>query len=526
MSWIVNHTTETCYSYKSCIFCRPAVVRHHSLLHEHSDSTPSQSTNANNQSQINQGAGPSNQRRNYHISCHSDRTKLLGTAQVRIVNQQGFSINVRVLIDPCSEDNYITATTVQLLHLVKHQEPSSVSVLGDEVSTECPYRVNFKIQSLLGDFETITSAAIVKKITSELPSEYIPSVDCGHLNTLALADPNYNHPGEVHILLGSCFDAEVIRPGMKKFGAYVYAQNTGLGWIIRGRTGVPKSNSSNVVFLTKRTENALTEQLKKFWDLEEIPGQKPEHPEDTQCESIFLNSISQRSDGHLTVDLPFRHVDQPVLGPSREIAMKRHLNLEKRLELNPHLKEEYHKTMRDYIDSGHMKVADPTDRKGKEFFCPHHPVFKISSTTTKVRVVFDASCKTEDGSSLNDYLLTGPKLQTDIRDILFKWRNYKFALTADIAKMYRMFFVNEKHHAYQKILWRFDPKDPVTEYSLCTVTFGTSSAPYLAIRMLLYVAEINRNKPEFQFAVEALENEFYVDDFISGAHSMTDALKK
>lgn len=92
--------------------------------------------------------------------------------------------------------------------------------------------------------------------------------------------------------------------------------------------------------------------------------------------------------------------------------------------------------------------------------------------------------------------------------------------------MYRMFFVNDKHHAYQKILWRFDPKDPVTEYSLCTVTFGTSSAPYLAIRMLLYIAEINRNQTELQLAVEALENEFYVDDFISGAHSTTDAVRK
>lgn len=167
------------------------------------------------------------------------------------MNHQGFSIKVRILVDPCSEDNYITASTVQLLQLVKYSEPSSVSVIGDKVATECPYRVNFKIKSMMGEFESVTSAAIVRKITAELPSEYIPASDCGHLNYLPLADPNYNQPGEIH-LLGSCFDAEIIRPGLKKFGTHVYAQNTELGWIIRGRTSATKNNTSNIVFFDKK----------------------------------------------------------------------------------------------------------------------------------------------------------------------------------------------------------------------------------------------------------------------------------
>lgn len=526
----INHSPESCYSFKSCIFCKPQVVRHHSLLHEQVQSNQAHSQMSNppgpsGQAQSQTGSQPIG--RNFHLSCHTDRTKLLGTAQAQIVNHQGFSINVRILVDPCSEDNYMSASTAQLLQLVKHKEPSSVSVLGDEVTTECPYRVNFKIKSLKSEFETTTSAAIVRKITSELPSEYIPSSDCGFLNYLPLSDPNYNQPGEIHLLLGSCFDAEIIRPGLKKFGTHVYAQNTELGWIIRGRTSAVKANPSNLVLLTKKTdETVLTEQIKKFWELEEIPGESPEHPDDVRCEELFLSSIEQKEDGHLSIDLPFRHDEQPVMGPSREIALKRFLNLEKKLSTNEELKTEYHRTMQEYIQSGHMKVADQRNAEGREYFLPHHAVFKESSTTTKVRVVFDASCRTEDGTSLNDRLLTGPKLQTDIRDILFNWRKFRFALTADIAKMYRMFYVNEKHHSYQKILWRFNETDPITDYSLCTVTFGTSSAPYLAIRMLHYIAEINQSKAEFSLAVEALKSEFYVDDFISGAHSLTDAINK
>uniref|UniRef100_A0A1B0DP93 Peptidase aspartic putative domain-containing protein n=1 Tax=Phlebotomus papatasi TaxID=29031 RepID=A0A1B0DP93_PHLPP len=38
------------------------------------------------------------------------------------------------------------------------------------------------------------------------------------------------------------------------------------------------------------------------------------------------------------------------------------------------------------------------------FYLPHHAVFKADSSTTKTRVVFDASCKTTSGVSLNQIL--------------------------------------------------------------------------------------------------------------------------
>ena len=54
-----------------------------------------------------------------------------------------------------------------------------------------------------------------------------------------------------------------------------------------------------------------------------------------------------------------------------------------------------------------------------------------------MRVVFDASAKTTTGFSLFDRLLVGPKLQDDLFNILVRFRFFKIALSADVAKMYR-----------------------------------------------------------------------------------------
>ena len=48
------------------------------------------------------------------------------------------------------------------------------------------------------------------------------------------------------------------------------------------------------------------------------------------------------------------------------------------------------------------------------FHLPHHSVFKLESTTTKLRVVFDGSTKTSNGNSLSDVLTTSTTAQEDL----------------------------------------------------------------------------------------------------------------
>jgi len=67
--------------------------------------------------------------------------------------------------------------------------------------------------------------------------------------------------------------------------------------------------------------------------------------------------------------------------------------------------------MQDYLDSGLMSYVDNTEViDNTSFYKPHHGVVKPGNTTTKLRVVYDASAISSNGKSLNDYLFMGPKL--------------------------------------------------------------------------------------------------------------------
>ena len=74
------------------------------------------------------------------------------------------------------------------------------------------------------------------------------------------------------------------------------------------------------------------------------------------------------------------------------------------------------------LELDHMSQIRNDSDDENAYFLPHHPVFKASSSTAKVRVVFDGSAKTSSGYSLNDILCVGPIVQDDLLDIILHTR--------------------------------------------------------------------------------------------------------
>lgn len=118
------------------------------------------------------------------------------------------------------------------------------------------------------------------------------------------------------------------------------------------------------------------------------------------------------------------------------MATKRFLRLENKLGSFPEMKQQYVDFITEYIELGHCKVISEIDDRETNFM-PHHCVLKPTSSTTRLRVVFDASAQPSTGVSLNDMLMIGPVIQDDLFSIILRFRTLKYVFTADISKMYR-----------------------------------------------------------------------------------------
>ncbi|XP_071581643.1 uncharacterized protein [Temnothorax nylanderi] len=174
---------------------------------------------------------------------------------------------------------------------------------------------------------------------------------------------------------------------------------------------------------------------------------------------------------------------------------------------------------------GHMEAVRADKRpRYPPVYIPHHFVLRESSTTTKLRVVFNASSKSDDKTALNDFLMAGPKLQQDIAAIILRWRLFRYVYMADIAKMFRQILVHRDDADFQRILWRPPKSLLILLYRLLTVTYGQKASPFLALCSLLQLAR-DEGK-HFPDAVSIIEESTYVDDVLFGADDILSLLEK
>ncbi|GFT52182.1 integrase catalytic domain-containing protein [Trichonephila clavipes] len=267
----------------------------------------------------------------------------------------------------------------------------------------------------------------------------------------------------------------------------------------------------------------LTINLKQFWELEEIPNVKDKllTSEEQFVETHFQNTYACNSDGRFVVKLPF-YKSNSELGDSKPAAISRLLAMERKFKNNPDFEKQYKEFMNEYESLGHMSLVNSRSHTSKDQnFLPHHAVIKPSSPTTKLRVVFDASCKTTNGTSLNSLLGVGPKLQRDIFEILLNFRIPRIVFTADIEKMYRQILVADEDQKYQQILWRNNSSENIRTYKLKTVTYGLASASFLATRCIKQIALDDKDNPNLS---RVLQEDIYMDDLLSGADTPNNAI--
>ena len=142
--------------------------------------------------------------------------------------------------------------------------------------------------------------------------------------------------------------------------------------------------------------------------------------------------------------------------------------------------------VQEYFDLGHAEQVPDQDMSkvpSSVVYMPMHSVIKESSTTTKLRVVLDASAKSSTGISLNDTLQVGPTIYPSLTDILIRFRSFKIALSSDISKKYRAIELSLSDRDLHRFVWRRDSFTPLSDYQMTRITFGVAASAFAALEL-------------------------------------------
>lgn len=504
-----GHFSKQC---KSLNKCRKYQKHHHTLIHSDKKENTDQSTPIVSS---NTAAGVTS-------------NTLLMTCQVIVKSLDGSSIRARALLDSASSTSFVSERLVQNLCLPRTRQDVHISGIAG-LSHHSPLQsvATFNVSSTYSPSKSFNiTAVVIPRVTCDLPIKpiYFDS-RWTHLSDLSLADPDFGRPGTIDILLGVDVYADVLLQGRRcgPSGTPV-AFETQFGWVLAGRTG---SHVYSHLSVTSHHVSVTSgdDLLRKFWEIEENPkSQSSLSVEERSVVEHFNKNHTRTESGRFIVPLPKRPESKP-LGESRSQAVRQFMSLERSLHLKNQF-QEFSAVVEEYFEMDHAELVPVVDLQklpDKVFYLPMHAVRKEHSTTTKLRVVFDASAKSATGVSLNDLLLVGPTVHPPLVDILLRFRSHRVALTADVSKMYRAVELTPPDRDLHRFVWRKSPDEPLRDYRMTRVTFGVSASSFAANMSMKQNALDFAS--EFPQAVKAVEDSFYVDDSLTGADSVHDAIK-
>ncbi|GIY76854.1 uncharacterized protein LOC103569155 [Caerostris darwini] len=176
-----------------------------------------------------------------------------------------------------------------------------------------------------------------------------------------------------------------------------------------------------------------------------------------------------------------------------------------RFTKNQALCNEYYKFMENYLKLGHMEVIPEKEidvPANSSFHLPHHPV--PNKKGDKFCVVLDGSVKFSTDVFLNDKLMVGPQLQTDLTTLLIRFRMQKIAMPADIEKVFRQIVL--KNLDFQRVVFYGSPFKPIQDFRLTRIAYDNASASYIAMKYLQQLA-IQEAQP-FHWLLKHFSNTF------------------
>jgi hypothetical protein len=219
---------------------------------------------------------------------------------------------------------------------------------------------------------------VLPHITSNTPASKLNITTWNIPKDIKLADPYFNQPAAIDMLIGADLFYELFLPNRKTKPGHPVLQDTVLRWIVSGRTpAVSNSDAKQHTFLLHENDR-LEHSLNRFWEVESVePSIMP--PEQQAGEQHFITHALQRGNGRFIVSLPLKA--QPnQLGTFRCSTERRQKPSEHKIHRN---------LMKKHEELAHREPVN--SRRGrKTSYCLHHPVLKETSSATRTRIVCNA----------------------------------------------------------------------------------------------------------------------------------------
>ena len=297
------------------------------------------------------------------------------------------------------------------------------------------------------------------------------------------------------------------------------AVKTRLGWVLSGPLQGEKLNSMNcsvnfcidAISPLANEKHDLDLKVNRLWDLDSLGIREADKVHEHVLDNITFNGT------RYSVRLPWKMGHQPL--PSNyNISVQRLKSQVKKLESSPDIYTKYNEIISQQAKEGIIAKVSELEPASKVHYLPHRAVVREDAETTKVRVVYDASCKSgKSGVSLNDCLHVGPALTPLIFDVLLRFKINPVAVVSDIEKAFLNIEINPEDRDCLRFLWLKDikSKDPeIVVYRFNRVVFGCNSSPFLLNCVLRHhIMKYEEDDPEF---VNNMLKGFFVDDLVTG----------
>lgn len=231
-----------------------------------------------------------------------------------------------------------------------------------------------------------------------------------------------------------------------------------------------------------------------------------------------FNDDIELQQGRYVVRIPWNENKDQLMDNFRD-AEKRLIGLENKLQKNPPLQAAYSAALSEMESDGVISEVSPDQlvTDNVTFYLPHRPVVKLSSSSTKVRPVFDASARGPNGVSLNDVVHVGPALMPSVQEVLLRFRRWKYGVSGDIKRAFHQIGLCEADKDAHRFLWRQEGRLRVMRFE--RVTMGVACSPFLMNATIKYhLAQY----ADCRVKAELMEC-LYADDWLSGADTEEEA---